>query len=46
MKFKYILEIHIIKRTVKKINSYITNAMDTATDCVTGKCLYMSMSSH
>lgn len=22
MKFKYILEIHIIKRTVKKINSY------------------------
>lgn len=41
MKFKYILEIHIIKRTVKKINT-----MDTATDCVTGKCLYMSMSSH
>ena len=31
----------IIKRTVKK-----PNTMDTATDCVTGKCLYMSMSSH
>ena len=38
MKFIYILE--------NKADCKKPNTMDTATDCVTGKCLYMSMSSH